>query len=60
MKKRRKLKNWAEYTLVGINFTSLLFMGGDAEDLKVFIIGHLIALVVFLLSGYALIKNIND
>lgn len=60
MKKRRKLRSWAEYTLVGINFTSLLFMGGDSDNLKVFIIGHLIALVVFLLSGYALIKNINE
>ena len=60
MVKERKLKKWVVNVLAGINFTSLILMGSDTEDLKVFIIGHLIALTVFLLSGYALIKNIND
>jgi hypothetical protein len=60
MIKQRKLKKWVINTLVGINFISLLIMGSDSKDLSVFIIVHIIALVVFLLSGYILIKNERD
>lgn len=60
MVKERKLKKWVINVLAGINFLSLIVMGSDAEKLSVFIIVHIIALVVFLLSGYVLIKNDRD
>ena len=60
MIRKRKLKNWVISTLAGINFLSLIVMGSDAEKLSVFIIVHIIALVVFLLSGYIIIKNERD
>lgn len=59
MKKRRKLRNWIKYTLVGICFISILVMGGDSDNLTVFMLTHFIALVVFLLSAYILLKNMD-
>lgn len=59
MKKRRKLRNWIKYTLVGISFISILVMGGDSDNLTVFMLTHFIALAVFLLSAYILLKNMD-
>lgn len=60
MKKRRKLRNWVKYTLVGINFISILVMGGDSDNIAVFMLTHFIALAVFLLSAYILLKNMEE
>lgn len=60
MIKQRKLKKWVINTLLGINFISLLIMGSDSNNLSVFIIGHIIAVALFLLSGYILLKNDRD
>lgn len=60
MIKQRKLKKWVISTLAGINFLSLIVMGSDSKDLSVFIIVHIIAVAVFILSGYIIIKNERD
>jgi hypothetical protein len=60
MIKQRKLKKWVISTLAGINFLSLIVMGSDSKDLSVFIIVHIIAVAVFILSGYILLKNDRD
>ena len=60
MIKQRKLKKWVINTLLGINFISLLIMGSESNNLSVFIIGHIIAVALFLLSGYILLKNDRD
>lgn len=60
MKTKKRLKRWVVNLIGVVNFTSLLLLGSEANNLSVFIIGHIIALVVFIISAYILIKNIND
>lgn len=57
--KRIYLKSWVVYFLMGINFISLLFMAGECEDLKTFVISHLIAMIIFVLNSYVLVKYTN-
>ena len=54
MKKRRYLKKWVEVVLAIILLASLVVMGAEVE--KYFVISKLIALVVFVASGYVLVK----
>lgn len=59
MVKERKLKKWVVNVLAGINFTSLILMGSETEDLSTFIIGHIIFAVIFIISGIILLRNMN-
>ena len=52
--KRRYLKKWVEVVLAIIMLASLVVMGAEVE--KYFVISKLIALVVFALNSYILVK----
>ena len=52
--KKRYLKKWVEVVLAMILLASLVVMG--AEIKKYFIISKIIAMVIFLMSGYILLK----
>lgn len=54
--KRRKLKKGWVWLLGILNFLSLIVMGGDSENMKVFIISKLIALVIFGLTMLIMVK----
>lgn len=54
--KRRKLRKWAEYSLIIINILAFIVMASDCESTKVFIISHLITLIIFVLNSHLLIK----
>lgn len=59
MVKERKLKRWVIKVLAGINITSLILMGSDTKDLTTFIIGHIVFLLIFVISGIILLRNMN-
>lgn len=48
--KKYRFKKWFSYLLGFIAFFSFCIMGSDCEDLNVFIISHLIATGVFILT----------
>lgn len=52
--KKRYLKKWVEVVLAIILLAALVVMGAEVE--KYFIISKLIAMVVFIISGYILLK----
>lgn len=54
MKKKRILKRWVEVVLSFILLTSLVVMGAETE--KYFIISKIISTIVFVTSGYILLK----
>lgn len=51
-----KLKKWANTILLIIAIISFMFLGADSEDLKTFIVGHLINTSIFILSTSVLLK----
>ena len=55
--KKRRLKGWVKELLVIINIISILFMGSDCEDLSLFTLSHLIALVIFIITSIILIEE---
>lgn len=59
MVKERKLKKWVVNVLAGINFTALLLMGSDSENLSTFIVVHILATIIFIISGIILLRNMN-
>lgn len=59
MVKERKLKKWVVNVLAGINFTTLLLMASDSEDLSTFIVVHILATIIFIISGIILLRNMN-
>lgn len=59
MKPRRRLRKWVVYTLRVIFVLSFIVGGSDCEDMKIFVISHLVATATLCLSGYVLIKNMN-
>ena len=54
--KKRYLKKWVEYILLTIQFMLILIIGGESENLSVFIISKLIALVLLFLNHIILVK----
>ena len=48
--KKRYLKKWVEYILLTIQFMLILIIGGECDNLSVFIISKLIALVLLFLN----------
>ena len=55
--KRKKLKKWIVWLLRTLFIGSVLVGISEVEDMKVFIISHLIAAVVMALTGYVLVKE---
>ena len=54
--KKRYLKKWVEYVLLTIQFMLILIIGGESDNLSVFIISKLIALVLLFLNHLILLK----
>lgn len=54
MKKRRYLKEWVEFLLIGVVLFSLMVLGGESEIC--FITSKIVALGTFLSSAYILSK----
>ena len=54
-----KFKNWVTNTLSIIFVLSILALGSDAKDPRIFIIVHLIATAMLILSSKLLIKYGN-
>lgn len=52
--KRRYLKKWVEVVLVMVLLISLFVLGGESDSC--FLTSKLIALPIFLMSGYILLK----
>ena len=52
--KRRYLKRWVEFLLIGVIFLTMLVLGGESETC--FITSKIIALVIMLPSIYILYK----
>ena len=55
--KKRKLKSWVRYVLGVIFIISILVSGSDSQDTKTFMITHIIAGIMLLVSGTLLVKN---
>lgn len=54
--KKRYLKKWVEYILLIIQFMLILIIGGESDNLSVFIISKLIALILLFLNHLILVK----
>ena len=57
--KKRMLKKWVVYLLRTIFVLSLLVGASECEDMKLFLISHIVAVATMTLSGYALLKNME-
>lgn len=56
MKKRLILKKWVQVVLCVIIILSLFILGSDSDDLKTFVIWHIVALGTMISSLYLLYK----
>ena len=56
MKKKVILKKWTQYILLSIQFMLILIIGGESDNLSVFIISKLIALTLLFLNHLILVK----
>lgn len=54
--KRNVLKNWVVMVLVIINMFAIMVMGSDSENIKIFLLSHLIATIIFILNSIIIIK----
>lgn len=57
MGKRFKLGKWVVYLLRTIAILSFLVMMSEYQDTKIFIISHLVAMILFIVSVIILEKN---
>ena len=53
---RLVFKKWVVWLLIIINTFAICIMGSECEDLTLFIIGHLIAGIVFVINSQLLLK----
>ena len=58
MKDKRKLylKKWVEVAIIFIQAILFMTLAGECDDLKIFIVSKIIALVIFLINCYILSK----
>ena len=56
MKKRLVLKKWVQVVLSIILILSLFILGSDSDDLKTFVVWHIVAMGTMLSSFYLLYK----
>lgn len=54
--KKRYLKKWVEYILLTMQFILIIILGGESDNLSVFIISKLIALTLLFLNHLILVK----
>ena len=53
---KRYLKRWVEVVIICIQVILFMVLGGECEDLKIFIISKLIALTLFIINSMILFK----
>ena len=54
--KKRYLKKWVEYSIIFIQFILIMILSADSDNLKVFIISKIIALLIFYIN-HLILKN---
>lgn len=54
--KKIYLKKWVEYILLTIQFMLILIIGGESDNLSIFTISKLIALILLFLNHLILVK----
>lgn len=54
--KKRVLKKWFLYGLVGINIMALLVMTSECEDIKLFITTHLLSAIILITNSAIILK----
>lgn len=54
--KRIVLKKWVEVVLIFIQVILFMILGSESDDLKVFVISKLIALIIFVMNSMILFK----
>lgn len=54
--KRLVLKKWVEYLLITLTFMSILVLGAECNDIKIFIGSKFISLIIGLISTSLLYK----
>lgn len=57
--KRIVLKKWVEVVIIFIQVISFMILGSESDDLKVFIISKLIALIIFGINSIILFKYLR-
>ena len=53
--KKRYLKKWVEYSIIFIQFILIMILSADSDNLNVFIISKIIALLIFYINHLILI-----
>lgn len=53
---KRYLKRWVEVVIIFIQVILFMVLGGECEDLKVFIISKLVAVTLFIINSMILFK----
>lgn len=53
---KRYLKRWVEVVIIFMQVILFMVLGGECEDLKVFIISKLVALSLFIINSVILFK----
>lgn len=54
--KRIVLKKWVEVVIIFIQVLLIMIMASESDDLKVFVISKLIALIIFVINSLILFK----
>ena len=54
--KKIYLKKWVEVVIIFMQVILFMILGGECEDLKVFIISKLVALTLFIINSMILFK----
>lgn len=54
--KKEIFKKWVEYSIIFIQFILIMILGADSDNLNVFIISKIIALLVFYMN-HLILKN---
>ena len=55
-KRNLYLKKWVEVAIVFIQVILFMILAGDCDDLKIFIVSKIIALIIFFVNHLILVK----
>lgn len=54
--RKEYLKKWVEVVIVFIQVILFMILAGDCDDLKIFIVSKIIALIIFVINSKMLFK----
>lgn len=54
--KKLVLRKWVAYLLIAINVLAFIVIASDVDDLKLFVVSHLVAGIVFACNSMLIIK----